>query len=87
MVANAFVVGSISTNVKMGVGVVGSLGTIVFGLIGHVVIVGLATIVIGATIASDFFLQSHHYALDVKDLKFCTLQVMQMFFCLLLIEI
>ncbi len=56
MVANAFVVGSITANVRMGVGVVGALGTIVFGLIGHVAIVGLATIVIVATIASDFFL-------------------------------
>ncbi len=55
MVAGAFVVGSAATDVKMVVGAVGTLGTIVFGLTGYVAIDGLATTAVGAAIASDYF--------------------------------
>jgi hypothetical protein len=55
MVVGAFVVGSTTTNVGMGAKVVRTLGTIVFGLTGHVAIASLTTIVIRATLASDYF--------------------------------
>jgi len=38
-------------------------------LTNHVVIVGLATIVVGQQLQVIIFLQFHHYALDAKDLN------------------
>jgi hypothetical protein len=55
MVANAIVVSFASTNVGMGVGDVGALGTNIFGLIGPIAIVGLVTTTIGATITGYYF--------------------------------
>jgi hypothetical protein len=55
MVANAFVVGFAATDVGMGVGVVGTLGTNIFGLISLIAIVGLVTTTIGVAITCYYF--------------------------------
>ncbi len=55
MVANAFVISFATTNVGMGVGVVGALGTNIFGLIGLIAIVGLVTATIEAAITCYYF--------------------------------
>ncbi len=55
MVANAFVVGFVATNVGMGVRVVGALSTNIFGLICPITIVGLVTATIEASITCYYF--------------------------------
>lgn len=50
MVANAFVVGFTTTYVGMVVGVIGALGTNIFGLIGPIAIFSLVTATIGTSI-------------------------------------
>lgn len=56
MVAGAFALGSAAADGGMDVvGAVRVLGTIVFGLTGHIAIAGLATAAVGAAIASDYF--------------------------------
>jgi hypothetical protein len=56
MVANAFVVSFAATDVGMGVEVVGTLSTNIFGLIGPIAIVGLVTATIGAAITCYYSL-------------------------------
>jgi hypothetical protein len=55
MVANAFVIGFATTDVGMGVGAIGALGTNIFDLISLITIVGLVTAIIGATITCYYF--------------------------------
>ncbi len=54
MVANAFVVSFVATNVRMGVGVIGALNTIFLAWLA-LAIVGLVTVTIGATITCYYF--------------------------------
>jgi len=49
MVAGAFALGSAAADLGMGVGALRALGTIVFGLTGHVAIAGLATAAVGGS--------------------------------------
>jgi hypothetical protein len=55
MATNAFAIGFATTDVGMGVAVVGALGTNIFGLTGLIAIVGLTTTIVGATIIGYYF--------------------------------